>query len=118
MVICDYPLAAKKMGLVQSHFSINEASMMDVKMIPELIVIGIGLIIIGMGAIMFYLGRYHPRLALAEGIFDDFDGGRLLARCIETDADKVHPPVIRQVIVASQVIHCRSDQVLSLHGGY
>ena len=31
---------------------------MDVKMIPELIVIGIGLIIIGMGAIMFYLGRY------------------------------------------------------------
>lgn len=32
--------------------------MMDVKMIPELIVIGIGLIIIGMGAIMFYLGRY------------------------------------------------------------
>jgi len=58
VVICDYPLAAKKMGLVQSHFSINEASMMDVKMIPELIVIGIGLIIIGMGAIMFYLGRY------------------------------------------------------------
>lgn len=50
--------------------------MMDVKMIPELIVIGIGLIIIGMGAIMFYLGRYHPRLALAEGIFDDFDAGR------------------------------------------
>lgn len=52
---------------------------MDVKMIPELIVIGIGLIIIGMGAIMFYLDCYHPRLALAEGVFDNFNGERLLA---------------------------------------